>query len=563
MENQKAQNTSPNAETLLKRASLFLEDGDFDSAKDYYNRVLDIDPECAKAYMGLFMVEEKITDESKLNEASSALSENKYFKKALRFADDEYKAILEGYVTESANHATELIYKNAIKLKNNATNINDCITALNELRKIKDFRESALYIEECCEKIYYSAFEAYRNNSANAYINAVSLFNIISDYRDSAELAKQYQEKANQAIYSNAIKLKNRAANINDSVTALTELRKVKDYREAKIYIDECCEVIYNAAAYSAQVNSHNACINAINLFNFISDYRDSAILRKECQEKANTLTAIANGDVLVCQNCGKVSRGSSSSCLSCGQRLNITAEYKQRRNAEIIIVENSNNDSNNYIINNTASDNIWGISLALRIIEAGLFLILFFNLYKLYKFLEYIAPMVEGFDSEGMFIVFLMIYFLPVITFCYIISFITQELQNNSLLTTTKIYDTEYLAKLLAKNIGFFLLLAVTAIFTRTIYDLEHWFELTDVGRMIFTSIWFDNFSGVSVDTPLLLFMACGLTNLIGLFISISRINNAKANGADFSKVISKVGQSVALFIVIIVIALIITSFS
>jgi len=43
---------APGVQSLLKRANIFLEDGDFAHADEYFERVLDADPECADAYWG-------------------------------------------------------------------------------------------------------------------------------------------------------------------------------------------------------------------------------------------------------------------------------------------------------------------------------------------------------------------------------------------------------------------------------------------------------------------------------------------------------------------------------
>ena len=43
------QETAANTAPLLKRAFIFLEDGDWNSADEYCEKVLDLDPECAQA----------------------------------------------------------------------------------------------------------------------------------------------------------------------------------------------------------------------------------------------------------------------------------------------------------------------------------------------------------------------------------------------------------------------------------------------------------------------------------------------------------------------------------
>jgi tetratricopeptide (TPR) repeat protein len=45
----------PNAASLTARGNMFLEDGKFGEAEQYFDRALDIDPKSAEAYLGLFM----------------------------------------------------------------------------------------------------------------------------------------------------------------------------------------------------------------------------------------------------------------------------------------------------------------------------------------------------------------------------------------------------------------------------------------------------------------------------------------------------------------------------
>ena len=85
-------------ESLLKRAFIFLEDGDFDSADEYCEAVLDIDPECAEAYVGKLMVDLHIHKQEELAKYDKNFGGNANYKKALRFGDDKLKAELSGYV---------------------------------------------------------------------------------------------------------------------------------------------------------------------------------------------------------------------------------------------------------------------------------------------------------------------------------------------------------------------------------------------------------------------------------------------------------------------------------
>lgn len=75
---------------LLKRAFMFLEDGDFFNAETYCEKVLDLDPECAKAYLGKFMAENRIRTEMELATLPKKYdTSSQNFKKALAFATKE------------------------------------------------------------------------------------------------------------------------------------------------------------------------------------------------------------------------------------------------------------------------------------------------------------------------------------------------------------------------------------------------------------------------------------------------------------------------------------------
>ncbi|MBP5780689.1 MAG: toll/interleukin-1 receptor domain-containing protein, partial [Clostridia bacterium] len=75
---------------LLRRISYFLEDGEWDRAAQYCDRVLNLDPKCAQAYRYLVMVKHKFKtveqfEKEGLNEAVMADND---FRKMIRFSDE-------------------------------------------------------------------------------------------------------------------------------------------------------------------------------------------------------------------------------------------------------------------------------------------------------------------------------------------------------------------------------------------------------------------------------------------------------------------------------------------
>ena len=81
---------------LIKRAFLFLEDGEFDNAGRYLNQALNQDAEDARVHFGQLMCVRKAHNPLELvNNLPTLLENEKLFQRALRFADDDYKKQLE------------------------------------------------------------------------------------------------------------------------------------------------------------------------------------------------------------------------------------------------------------------------------------------------------------------------------------------------------------------------------------------------------------------------------------------------------------------------------------
>lgn len=87
--------TAANKENLVKRAYMFLEDGEFETADSYFDKILDIDIEDSRAYIGKLLAECKLRNEEEIRTLPQTVTDDKNFKKALRFASPEQKAHYE------------------------------------------------------------------------------------------------------------------------------------------------------------------------------------------------------------------------------------------------------------------------------------------------------------------------------------------------------------------------------------------------------------------------------------------------------------------------------------
>ena len=103
----------PTVDSLLKRGQMFLEDGDWDSANEYFDKVLDIDPECGEAYAGKFCAGRQYRKIAELARDSKKISgeASRLWERAMKFAPPALKSELEGYQAASVKLAQEKVQK--------------------------------------------------------------------------------------------------------------------------------------------------------------------------------------------------------------------------------------------------------------------------------------------------------------------------------------------------------------------------------------------------------------------------------------------------------------------
>lgn len=150
---------SGNASPLLRRAFLFLEDKNWQEADEYCEKVLDLDPENAMAYVGKLMAELQVSKEENLANCEAPFDNSNNYQKAVRFADDELKTRLVGCVNtiKDRNEERRLndLYKEALEMitKAKSSNIDYLETAAHILTSISSYKNSEQLLHDCLEKI--------------------------------------------------------------------------------------------------------------------------------------------------------------------------------------------------------------------------------------------------------------------------------------------------------------------------------------------------------------------------------------------------------------------------
>ena len=214
----------------LKRIDLFLEDMDWSSADQYCEKVLDIDPENAHAYVGKLLAQLQVRYRDDLKNCSRPFADNSNYKKAIRFGDEALKAELQSYLTQvSANCEAaqkNAIYANAID-KLNAGTIPSYQAAIGLFSSISGWRDSDEKIAYCREAILQLQDQAEANRKKGVYTQARAAMTTqnIRGYQDAATLFAQipgWKDADAQAMVC------------RDAIVRLQEISKRKSKRRKK-----------------------------------------------------------------------------------------------------------------------------------------------------------------------------------------------------------------------------------------------------------------------------------------------------------------------------------------
>ena len=321
-ENEPSAQTSANAtvDSLLKRAFMFLEDGDWDSANEYCEKVLDIDPENAEAYLGKLMAMCRANNHNQLVNAENPFDNNPIYQKIMRFGDEKLKEDLIKYVDRikirNENNRKQKIYNNAHSMIKQGT-VETYNDAINMLKQISGYKDSAKLIEQCKKDIeeiqakikeqnetdrknkeYEKAISLMKGTNLNTYASAMLIFTSLSGWKDSAKKSKE----CNQIIHELAANEKDLAREKKKQSEIESLRRKKRKHITTIASIASICIVIFLYFLYNVIIPNSNyskaiSLMNegkydeSISIFSKITEYKDTREKIKECKYyKANAL---------------------------------------------------------------------------------------------------------------------------------------------------------------------------------------------------------------------------------------------------------------------------------
>lgn len=175
---------------LLKRISLFLEDGNWQEADEYCERVLDSDPENAQAYLYKLMAKLEVKKVGKLKGKTDPFDKEETYQKIMRFADEDLKNKLNGYIkfindrNEKAKlKRTEMFYQMASRDLEEAVTEEDYKKVAKEFEKLyfMEYKDSVEKYNACIDKL--SEYEKAWEDALNAIDEIKTALKQLGQYR--------------------------------------------------------------------------------------------------------------------------------------------------------------------------------------------------------------------------------------------------------------------------------------------------------------------------------------------------------------------------------------------
>ena len=204
---QASSSSDPQVENLLKRMFMFLEDGDFDSALQYSDKVLDITVECAEAYLGKLMIDLKVKKRDKLQNQKDPFDNNINYKKVLRFGNDNLIAEMRDVTKVIKDRISEGVYRDALAQldMHSSRSAIQAASLFDSISSYKDATQKAIEARNLAreyqkEENYESALKQFGKNRSEECFAAATAFESLGDYKDAPKKAQEAAEKARRLL---------------------------------------------------------------------------------------------------------------------------------------------------------------------------------------------------------------------------------------------------------------------------------------------------------------------------------------------------------------------------
>ena len=246
---------NPTVNSLLKRAFIFLEDGDWQKADEYCEKVLDLDPQNATAYLGKLMAELHVKRQEYLRNCKQPFDGSGNYKKVMRYGS-------EALQKEITDYNSALLCRKATERMKSAITIKEYEEVKQLLIPICTFKDAVTLIAKCDEAIS-SIVEAEKEET----------YQMAAAIKKSAKTIKEYEDVKQLLITIRAYKdAEVLIAKCDETISAI---KAKKEAQKEEIY--------QKASAMAASGDYYNAVLT----YGSILQYKDSCEQIKKCAESS------------------------------------------------------------------------------------------------------------------------------------------------------------------------------------------------------------------------------------------------------------------------------------
>ena len=220
-------NENVSVENLIKRIKMFLEDKDFESANEYCERALDMDPVNAKVYLYKLLIEYGVSTLDELKECKEDFSVSSNYKRVIRFGDKDLINNVNLYLNEAIKkfkeEKTQEIYYSVIEKIKYAFTIEDYQKIINDLNKIIDYKDSKILLENCqniqSKMLYEKSIELMKNDSIEHLFLAKEYLERIPNWKDASKKYEYCNKKIERLQKEEEVYNKNIFYKVRDNFT--------------------------------------------------------------------------------------------------------------------------------------------------------------------------------------------------------------------------------------------------------------------------------------------------------------------------------------------------------
>lgn len=242
LEGEPSGNIQNDIEPLLIRTAMFLEDENWEKADEYAERILDMNPKCAQAYLDKMMAELHVSKIEKLVELKENFEKNMYYIKFLQHANEKSARQVKLYLFELKNRLT---YEEAISALNHANNISEYDFAKNKFNTIIEYKDAKIQVERCKKKkeelientLNDLVFEMKNAQERWQFKNILDELHKLECYKD---VSAYCEECENMIVYLGAVALSNfkNESSLNQAKEQFLSLDGFRDSNQKAVEIE-------------------------------------------------------------------------------------------------------------------------------------------------------------------------------------------------------------------------------------------------------------------------------------------------------------------------------------